>query len=280
MTISIHTALLTTQAKLAGTTSSPLRESEWLLTHVTGLSSGLLHIHAAQNLTAAQAETLANLTTRRATGEPLAYLLGEQPFWTLDLKVTSSVLIPRPETELLVERALHHIGHDATASVLDLGTGSGAIALAIAKERPQLRVLATDSSLPALEVARSNAALHQLHHVQFLHSNWFDQIPPQTFSVILSNPPYIADNDTHVDPAVRRHEPHSALFSGLDGLNDLRKIINSAAPYLASGGWLALEHGWQQAPAVREMLELAGFTSVASHRDLAGHLRMTEGQRP
>ncbi len=278
MTISIQTALLTTQLQLEGHSDAPQREAEWLIEHITGQRQSLLIPNETVALTAHQAQQLTTLISRRIAGEPLAYVLGEQPFWTLNLKVDPAVLIPRPETELLVERTLHHLSKDRHDTLLELGTGSGAVALAIATERPNLHIVATDYSIAALNLARSNAALNNLSNIHFLHSNWFIDIPPQTFSVILSNPPYIAEDDPHVDQSVRNHEPHLALFSGSDGMNALRQIIHSSPSYLSEGGWLILEHGWQQAAPVREILESVGFSSVASHPDLTGHLRITEGQ--
>ena len=278
MATSIQTALRYTRTQLEEHSDAPHREAEWLLEHITGFSRTQLRMNVLHILSEQLVAQLNELTLRRIAGEPLAYILGEQHFWTLRLKVNASVLIPRPETELVVERALHHLPQSHSGTALDLGTGSGAIALAVAKERSATRVVATDYSTAALEVACSNARLNHLNNVEFMHSDWFNSVPPQRFSLILSNPPYIAENDPHVAEDVYRHEPHLALFSGSDGLGSFRQIISRAPDFLAEGGWLVLEHGWQQAPAVREMLELAGFSSVASHADLAGHPRVTEGQ--
>ncbi len=278
MAISIQTALRNTRTQLEEHSDAPHREAEWLLEHITGFSRTQLRMNELQILSEQLVAQLNELTQRRIGGEPLAYILGEQHFWTLRLKVNASVLIPRPETELVIERALHHLPQNHPSTALDLGTGSGAIALALASERPATRVVATDYSTAALEVARCNARLNHLNNVELLHSNWFNHVPPQRFSLILSNPPYIAENDPHVAKDVAQHEPHLALFSGSDGLDSFRQIISRASDFLTDQGWLVLEHGWQQASAVREMLELAGFSSVASHADLAGHPRVTEGQ--
>ena len=280
MPISIHSAIENLTSQLKGHSATPEREAEWLLAHVTGQHHSALRSNHAQYLTSAQAQQLDALISRRLSGEPLAYVLGDQPFWTLNLKVNSSVLIPRPDTELVVERALHHLSPNAGGRVLELGTGSGAIALSIATERPALNILATDYSTAALVIAQENAALHHINTVTFLHSNWFSDIPAQTFTAILSNPPYIAEDDPAVDASVRQFEPHIALFSEDHGLAALNHIIENAPRYLAKNGWLILEHGWQQAANVRELLESNGFSSVASHADLAGHLRVTEGQWP
>ena len=278
MSISIHSALNDLASKLKELSVTPEREAEWLLAQVIGQSHSTLRFNDEQHLTTAQAEQLNTLLTRRLSGEPLAYVLGDQYFWTLRLKVNSSVLIPRPDTELVVERALHHLARASSGSVLELGTGSGAIALSIATERPYLRILATDKSNVALAVAEENAALNQIKTVNFLQSDWFSHIPTEGFMAIVSNPPYIAEDDPAIETSVRQYEPHLALFSEDQGLAALKHIIANAPRYLAENGWLILEHGWQQASIVSELLESNGFSSVASHADLAGHLRVTEGQ--
>jgi release factor glutamine methyltransferase len=278
MPISVQAAVRATQSQLAEISDAPQREAELLLEHLTGFSRSQQLVHENQLLSHSQAAQLQRLTQQRCGGEPLAYLLGEQHFWTLRLKVSRAVLIPRPETELVVERALHHLPIHHTGHVIDLGTGSGAIALAVASERPQAQLLATDCALSALQLARDNASVNQINNIEFLHSNWLERVPPRPFVLILSNPPYIAEGDPQVDMVVHQHEPHLALYSGTDGLNALRHIIHQAPQFLADEGWLVLEHGWQQAAAVRELLESTGFCSVASHADLAGHERVSEGQ--
>ncbi|MGD9842392.1 MAG: peptide chain release factor N(5)-glutamine methyltransferase [Steroidobacteraceae bacterium] len=278
MPISVQDALRATQAQLTTLSAAPQREAEWLLEHLTGLSRSQQLINEDQLLNEHQVTQLQLLTQRRSAGEPLAYLLGEQHFWSLRLKVSPAVLIPRPETELVVERALHHLPVHQIASALDLGTGSGAIVLAMACERPAAQLLATDCSVAALELARDNATLNQITNINFLHSDWFSNVPSQQFALVVSNPPYIAINDPDVEPSVHQHEPHLALYSGNDGLSAIRHIIEQAPRFLADRGWLVLEHGWQQADAVRELLESAGFSSVASHADLADHARVSEGQ--
>jgi release factor glutamine methyltransferase len=212
-------------------------------------------------------------------GEPIAYIRGQQEFWSLLFEVTPSVLIPRPETELVVERALEHLNAQNESRVLDLGTGSGAIALAIANERPHSRIVAIDQSKDALAVAMRNAARFQTAHVQFLQSNWFGALDESSrFDVIVSNPPYIASDDPELHPQVRRYEPTAALIPGPSGSEALRTIIERAPSHLASNGWLILEHGWKQSAYVRDLLVRSGFTHVRSHADLAGHERVTEGQ--
>ncbi len=278
MSTSIQAVLRATQARLEPISDAPAREAEWLLEHVTGFSRSEQLRDLNNQLSEDQLEKINKLVLRRTAGEPLAYVLGEQHFWTLRLKVSPAVLIPRPETELLVERALHHLDPSSSARILDLGTGSGAIALAVARERPTARLWAVDQSVAALAIAQENAALNGISNVSFVPSDWFSALPPQPYDLILSNPPYIGEDDPEVQPAVRAHEPHQALFAGSDGLDAIRHIIQLAPGFLAPGGWLALEHGWQQAAAVRQLLELAGLSSVASHADLAGHWRVTEAQ--
>lgn len=276
--ITAGTAAREIRELLAAHSDSPQREAELLLERATGLSRTQQLLYNDQLLTPAQVEQLTAGCARRQRGEPLAYVLGECGFWTLQLTVTPAVLIPRPETELVVERALTHLPIDAARDVLDLGTGSGAIALAIASERPHCRITASDASAAALEVARGNIQRCRLANVTARVSNWFEQLPPQRYGLIVSNPPYIALNDPDLQPTVREYEPHPALFSGADGLEALRVIARAAMGFLEPNGWLVLEHGWRQAAQVRDLLESAGFSSVASHADLAGHPRVTEGQ--
>ena len=237
----------------------------WLITHDDDL------------LTAAQTTAFTALCQRRAAGEPLAYLVGSKAFFGLDLLVDPRVLVPRPDTETLVEWALTLT---ATQSALDMGTGSGAIALALKSERPAWQITALDASPDALEVARKNAKRLNLN-VNFLQSSWFDALGNSantTFDLIVSNPPYIVEGDAHM--AVLAHEPKQALTSGADGLDDIRHIIAQAPEYLKSGGWLLLEHGYDQAPAVRDLLIQRGFKKVQSRLDLAGIERCSGGLAP
>jgi release factor glutamine methyltransferase len=217
------------------------------------------------------------LIERRARGEPLAYLTGIREFWSLPLRVSRAVLVPRPETELLVERALA-LRAVSEGRVVDLGTGSGAIALALARERPHWRVTATDISMEALAVARANAAELQLTGIDFRQGSWFAPLGGARFDLIVSNPPYVAADDAVLEDPALAHEPRLALTPGADALRCLREIAREAPRHLEPGGWLLLEHGAAQAAAVRDELVLAGCRSVRSHRDLAGHERITEGQ--
>jgi release factor glutamine methyltransferase len=252
-------------------------DAQLLLAAVLAVPRAQLHSHPEAHATAAQAAGYRQLLARRAAGEPLAYLTGRREFWSLELAVTPEVLIPRPETELLVERALT-LG-PAEARVADLGTGSGAVALALARERPRWRLLATDVSAPALAVARANAAALGAGNVEFRQGSWFEPLAAERFELLLSNPPYVAADDPVLDEPGLRSEPRLALTPGADALAHLRTLARGAAAHLTPGGWLLLEHGATQGAAVRGELEAAGLAHVRSHRDLAGHERMTEGQR-
>ena len=264
--------------QLAAVSPSPRLDAEVLLMHVTGLTRTALITRAQEPLLPEHDERLHMLLTRRARGEPIAYLIGRREFWSLDLCVTPDVLIPRPETELLVEQTLAHIPEDAEWTVADLGTGSGAIALAIATERPHCRLIATDSSAAALAVARANATRLGIAKVEFWHGEWLKPLAGMRFDVIVSNPPYVRANDPHLTQGDVRFEPESALVAGADGLDAIRRIAVDALSCLRPGGWLLLEHGYDQAKAVRALLEIHGYDAVASCRDTAGHERVTAGR--
>lgn len=262
-----------------GPGATPELDVELLLAFVLGTSRARLRSHAEDVATDAQSQRYLELLERRATGEPLAYVLRRKDFWSLRLIVTPAVLVPRPETELLVERALALRPEDF-GRVADLGTGSGAIALALAHERPGWQVAATDLSEAALTVARENAQSLNLGRVQFLQGSWLEPLAGRTFDLIISNPPYIDAADPAMSDPALRHEPRSALTPGPDGMASLRTIIGLAAAHLERDGWLLLEHGAGQAGEVARELVAHGFRHVRSHRDLAGHDRMTEAQEP
>lgn len=250
-------------------------EAEILLGHVVGKPRSWLFAHAGDTLEDALVARFEALLGRRLQGEPVAYLTGRRGFWTLELEVTPATLIPRPETELLVELALARLPADGRPRVLDLGTGSGAIALALARECPHAQLTATDASAAALAVARRNAASHQLRNVGFVHGDWFAPLAGERFAMIVSNPPYIAAGGVHLAQGDLRFEPASALASGSDGLDDIRRIVAGAQAHLVPGGWLLLEHGWDQGAPARRLLEAAGYREVFTARDLAGHERVS-----
>lgn len=255
--------------------ASPDLDAQLLLAHALGVPRAQLKSHPETLPAPSVSRRFRELLARRVAGEPVAYLTGVREFWSLRLRVTPAVLIPRPETELLVERALAL--HPASeARVADLGTGSGALALALACERPGWRVLATDVSGAAVEVARANAAALGLTRVEFRQGDWFEPLADERFDLLLSNPPYVAADDPVMSGL--GFEPRAALTPGTDALACLRVLARGAPRHLGRGGWLLLEHGATQGEEVRRELVLAGFRHVRSHRDLAGHERMTEGQ--
>ena len=254
-------------------------EARLLLCHVLQKPQAWLYAHGDEALEAGVSGLFNALVLARAEGQPVAYLTGSCNFWSLALKVTTATLIPRPETERLVELALERLPAGVASQIVDLGTGSGAIALAIASERPVARVNATDASAAALEVARANATAHALGNVEFRHGSWFEPLRGQRFDLIASNPPYVADRDPHLAQGDLRFEPATALASGSDGLDAVREIIVTAPRHLHDGGWLLLEHGWTQGPAIRKLMQQAGFTDVETAQDLEQRDRVTLGRR-
>lgn len=254
-------------------------ETRILLMHALGLTRVQLITHSERCLTAEEAQRFTALVQRRITGEPIAYITGQREFFGLPFSVTKDVLIPRPETELLVELALERAPHGAR--VLDLGTGSGAIAIAIAHSRPDLQLTALDSSTAALAIAQQNAIRNlPPQAVRFLHSDWYRALTADAqFDLIISNPPYIVAGDSHLRQGDLRFEPIGALTDHADGLSALRTIVKGAAAHLVAGGWLLLEHGYDQSAAVRELLIAEGYRQVQSWRDLAGIERASGGLR-
>jgi release factor glutamine methyltransferase len=258
---------------------SPRLDAELLLAHVLGKPRSFLRTWPEHEPDVEQCARFERLLQRRRAGEPVAYLLGRQGFWSLDLEVSPDTLIPRPDTELLVETALQ-LAPAMPLEVLDLGTGTGAIALALAAERSAWRVTGVDRVEAAVALAARNGQRLGLSNARFQLSHWFDGLGEQRFGLIVSNPPYIAAGDRHLGEGDVRFEPASALVAGADGLDDIRLIVAQAPRHLLPGGWLLLEHGFDQGAAVRALLDGAGFVEVHSRRDLAGHERISLGRRP
>jgi release factor glutamine methyltransferase len=256
---------------------TPRLDAELLLANILGKSRSYLHTWPERELDAAQLERYQAAIARRQAGEPVAYILGQQGFWSLELEVAAHTLIPRPDTELLVETVLTLLAA-TPAALLDLGTGTGAIALALASERPAWRLTGVDRVAEAVALAERNRLRLKLINAAFVESHWFSALAGQRYQLIVSNPPYIAADDRHLAEGDVRFEPSSALVAGADGLDDIRLIIEQAPSYLEAGGWLLLEHGFDQADAVRELLRERGFSAVESRRDLAGHERISLGR--
>jgi release factor glutamine methyltransferase len=271
-------ALSALRRQLAAASPSAELDAELLLAHVLGTGRAGLMADPSQPLDARQLRVLAALAERRCAGEPVAYLIGHREFWSLELEVTADVLVPRPETELVVELALAALAQVSRPAVLDLGTGSGAIALALARERPDAAITAVDASPAALAVAARNARRLQAGNVSFLPGSWYEPVGTARFDCIVSNPPYVADGD----PALARlvHEPRRALAAGPAGLDALAPICAGAPLHLATGGALIVEHGATQGADVRELMARAGLAGVATHDDLAGRPRATRGNSP
>jgi len=266
--------------KLVGTlnTDTPRLDIEMLLCKVLDTSATALRTWPDRTLTDAQRQQFLDLLERRKAGEPIAHLIGNRGFWTLDLEVNDSTLIPRPDTECLVEAVLSQFDNTPTR-LLDLGTGTGAIALALASERDQWSVVATDASEQAVNLARSNADKHALTHVEFRVGSWFEAVPKESvFDLIVSNPPYIDAQDPHLTQGDVRFEPKSALVADEQGLADLREIASQAQSYLNKGGWIFLEHGNDQANSVQELLSRLDYKNIKSYKDYGGNDRFTAGQ--
>jgi release factor glutamine methyltransferase len=255
---------------------SPKRDAEILLSFVTGKNRTFLLAFAETALSADELAAAEDLLQRRALGEPIAYLTGIREFWSLPLQVSPATLIPRPDTERLVELALERLS-DRPAEVLDLGTGTGAIALAIASEKPQCRVTGVDVRQDAVELANVNRLKLNINNVNFLHSDWFSALKGRRFDIIVSNPPYIDPADPHLNQGDVRFEPKSALAADNQGLADIMLIADQSRNYLNDGGWLIIEHGWQQGEAVRKIFNNYSFRSIITEKDYGGNERVTLG---
>ncbi len=255
-------------------------EAQLLLQYVLGVNRAWLIAHEHDVLQPNIQVVFEALLNRRLAGEPMAYIMGSREFYGLDLLVTPDTLIPRPDTETLVEAALAKISDSANQTILDLGTGTGAIALAVAKHRPKVNVVAVDASAAALEVAKKNAATLAITNVRLMLSDWFDALLGERFDLIVSNPPYIEQNDVHLTQGDVRFEPISALASGADGLDDIRHIVELCLIYLKPQGWLMIEHGYNQADLVADLMAEAGLVSIKTIKDFGGNNRVTIAKSP
>ena len=278
MSISIHRPTI---AQVLHQSYSGVSATDTRMLLQSVLDAGHAHLitYPDQVLTPDQEQKFNSFISRRINGEPIAYLVGEREFYSLRFEVTPAVLIPRPETELLVDQALERIPTRGPSKVLDLGTGSGAVAIAIAKHRPLASITAVDFSDDALIVARMNAKYHDATNVCIVAGDWYTGAAGEEFDLIVSNPPYVADGDPHLGQGDLRFEPRTALVAGTDGLDCVRCIIDSAADHLIRGGWLLLEHGYDQSEACCQLLRGAGFGEVFSCSDLAGVMRVSGGKR-
>jgi len=280
MTPDIQTLLADARKRLASSCDSPQLDAELLLAHVIGKDRSFFYTwpeHTPQRRLVLHYE---DLLERRILGEPLAHILGEREFWSLRLMVTADTLIPRPETELLVEQALKLAEYRKPATILDLGTGSGALALALALELPDAQVTATDLSAAALAIARKNAHRHGLMNIRFALGDWYAALQQdESFDLIVSNPPYIPEHDPHLGNADLRHEPYQALASGPEGLDAIRLILDDLHAHLSAGGWLLMEHGYDQGNQVQELFRRAGLLDVSCQKDIEGRDRITLGRK-
>ena len=276
LSIKLVLQMASTQLK----TEASVFEAQLLLQYALGVNRAWLIAHEYDALQPNHQKAFEALLNRRLAGEPIAYIMGRREFYGLDLVVTSDTLIPRPDTETLVDAALAKILDNANQSILDLGTGTGAIALAVAKHRPKANVVAVDASPAALEVAKKNAASLAITNVRFILSDWYAGLANQRFDLIVSNPPYIEQNDIHLTQGDVRFEPISALTSGADGLDDIRHIVEHCLIYLKPQGWLMIEHGYNQTDLVADLMAEVGLVSIETLKDLAGNNRVTMAKNP
>ena len=274
----ISQALSEARHRLQATSPSPAVDASILLCHVLGCSPGHLIAWPDKQLSPHQAMQFVQILQQRLEGRPVAYITGEREFWSLSLKVTSDVLIPRPETETLVEFVLEKFSSSPALTVADLGTGSGAIACALAVERPAWNIIATDISTEALDIARHNALAHKLENIRFVHGQWLEPLTDLDFDLIISNPPYIAIEDPHLAQGDVRFEPEAALASGDQGMDAITHLTRQAVQRLKAGGWLIVEHGYDQQQLVYDCYQQGGFEDILQLTDLAGQPRVTAGR--
>ncbi|NNC68044.1 MAG: peptide chain release factor N(5)-glutamine methyltransferase [Gammaproteobacteria bacterium] len=261
---------------LTSISASAKLDAQMLICHACNIEQTKIITYPEQTLNEQQLELFTSALNRRKNGEPLAYITGRKEFWSLEFTVSERVLIPRPETELLIELTLNEVSNTKAPRILDLGTGSGAISISVAKEREDAKIVATDISSQALEIAKKNAEKHNAE-ITFIKSSWYENLAEEIFDAIICNPPYIAKDDPDLDKHVYQHEPGKALISDENGLKDLELVIAGAKEYLSSTGYLAVEHGFQQAKKVQQLFDQHGFMSIQTHKDLTGLDRATTG---
>ncbi len=261
---------------LTSISASAKLDAQLLICHACNIEQTKIITYPEQTLSEQQLELFTSALNRRKNGEPLAYITGRKEFWSLEFTVSEHVLIPRSETELLIELTLNEVSNTKAPRILDLGTGSGVISISVAKEREDAKIVATDISSQALEIAKKNAEKHNAE-ITFIKSSWYENLAEEIFDAIICNPPYIAKDDPDLDKHVYQHEPGKALISDKNGLKDLELVIAGAKEYLSSTGYLAVEHGFQQAKKVQQLFDQHGFMSIQTHKDLAGLDRATTG---
>jgi len=277
--VTIAELLRQSRQQLVASSDSPQLDTEVLLCHVLKKARSHLRAWPQKTLDKPQLTAFNELLQQRVAGQPIAYLTGHREFWSLDLKVNEHTLIPRPETELLIETLLEYYPQNINIKLADLGTGSGAIALAIASERPQWQIIATDIDNNSLELAAENAQQHQLNNIRFLHSNWFEALDEKNFDIIISNPPYIPDTDPHLKQGDIRFEPRRALCSGHDGLDDIRLLAAQAPQYLKTGGLLLVEHGYDQQQQLLDIFTKNHYKNIQQTQDILNQPRLTLGYK-
>jgi len=276
--MNIQQALEQADQDLSAASPSATLDAQVLLAHILHCNTAHLLAWPEKELDEEQTSNFLALVKQRQSGKPVAHLTGTREFWSLDFFVDDSTLIPRPETETLVEFVLDKFTDNRSLKLIDMGTGTGAIAISIAKERPDWIITASDISKDALDLAIKNSRHHHTDNITFIQSDWFENIDTTDFDIIISNPPYIAENDPHLKQGDVRFEPQSALTSGKAGMDDIEKLCQHAINYLTSGGWLIVEHGYDQNQLVFDCFSENGFTQIEQSQDLSGHTRMTAGK--
>lgn len=275
--LSIQQLITQAAQRLATSSDSPVLDAEVLLCFVLKKPRSYLRAWCDSAVTKAQQTAFTNLVTQRQQGQPIAYLTGVREFWSREFLVSPAVLIPRPDTELLIELSLPLVPTAAPYAILDLGTGSGIIAITLAAERPNAQIIATDISPLALQIAQQNANRYQLNNILFYQSDWFTHIPAQHFQLIISNPPYIAADDAHLQQGDLRFEPQNALIAADAGLSEVKTIVATAKHWLTANGQLLIEHGYNQADVIQDIFKAEGYAQVQTYQDLSGQARVTGG---